>query len=39
MALKKLLADLSIISKLGTNPGIDDGLSEEQLAKVEEAAK
>lgn len=39
MALKKLLADLSIISKLGTNPGIDDGLSEEQLkAKFDEAA-
>ena len=39
MALKKLLADLSIISKLGINPGIDDGLSEEQLkAKFDEAA-
>ena len=39
MALNKLLADLSIISKLGTNPGIDDGLSEEQLkAKFDEAA-
>ena len=39
MALKKLLADLSIISKLGTNPGLDDGLSEEQLkAKFDEAA-
>ena len=39
MALKELLADLSIISKLGTNPGIDDGLSEEQLkAKFDESA-
>ena len=39
MALKKLLADLSIISKLGTNPGIDDGLSEEQIkAKFDESA-
>lgn len=39
MALKKLLKDLSIISKLGTNPGVDDGLSEEQLkAKFDEAA-
>lgn len=39
MALKKLLADLSIISKLGTNPGVDDGLSEEQIkAKFDEAA-
>lgn len=39
MALKKLLADLSIISKLGTNPGVDDGLSEEALkAKFDEAA-
>lgn len=39
MALKKLLADLAIISKLGTNPGVDDSLSEEQLkAKFDEAA-
>lgn len=39
MALKKLLADVSIISKLSTNPGLDDGLSEEQLkAKFDEAA-
>lgn len=39
MALKKLLADLSIISKLGNNPGVDDGLSEEQLkAKFDESA-
>ena len=39
MALKKLEADLSIIAKLGTNPGVDDGLGEEQLkAKFDEAA-
>ena len=39
MALKKLLADLSIISKLGNNPGVDNGLSEEQIkAKFDEAA-
>jgi hypothetical protein len=39
MALRKLEADLSIISRLGTNPGIDDGLSESELkAKFDEAA-
>ena len=39
MALKRLLPDLSIISKLGKNPGLDDGLSEEQFkAKFDEAA-
>lgn len=39
MALRKLEADLSIIAKLGTNPGVDDGLGEEQLkAKFDEAA-
>ena len=39
MSLKKLEADLEIISKLGTNPGVDDGLSEEKLkAKFDEAA-
>lgn len=39
MALRKLIADLSIISKLGTNPGVDNGLSEEQIkAKFDEAA-
>lgn len=38
MALKKLEADLAVISKLGTNPGVDDGLSEEQIkAKFDEA--
>ena len=38
MALIKLETDLNIISKLGTNPGVDDGLSEEQLkAKFDEA--
>lgn len=40
MAIKPLEADVEIISKLGTNPGIDDGLSEEQLkAKFDAAAK
>lgn len=39
MALRKLMADLSIISKLGNNPGVDNGLSEEQIkAKFDEAA-
>lgn len=39
MALKNLLADLSIISKLGDNPGVDNGLSAEQIkAKFDEAA-
>lgn len=39
MALKQLLADLSIISKLGDNPSVDDSLSAEQLkAKFDEAA-
>lgn len=39
MALNKLLTDLSIISKLGKNPGLDNGLSDEQLkAKFDEAA-
>ena len=39
MALKRLEADLSIIAKLGTNPGVDDGLGEDQLkAKFDEAA-
>lgn len=38
MALERLNDDLSVISKLGTNPGIDNGLSEEQLkAKFDEA--
>ena len=38
MALERLNDDLSVISKLGTNPGIDDGLSEERLkAKFDEA--
>lgn len=31
MALKPLEADVEVISKLGTNPGVDNGLSEEQL--------
>ena len=40
MAIKPLEADVEIISKLGTNPGVDDGLSEEQLkAKFDAAAK
>ena len=40
MAIKPLEADVEIISKLGTNPGIDDGLSEAQLkAKFDAAAK
>lgn len=39
MALKKLESDLSIIAKLSTNPGVDDGLGEEQIkAKFDEAA-
>ena len=39
MALKRLLADLSIISKLGRNPGLDDGLSEDQIKeKFDQAA-
>lgn len=39
MAINKFEADVSIISKLGTNPGVDDGLSEEQIkAKFDEAA-
>ena len=40
MAIRPLEADVEIISKLGTNPGIDDGLSEAQLkAKFDAAAK
>lgn len=40
MSIKPLEADVEIISKLGTNPGIDDGLSEAQLkAKFDAAAK
>ena len=39
MAINKLLADLNIISKLGDNPGSEDGLSAAQLkAKFDEAA-
>lgn len=39
MALKKLEASLDIISELGTNPGSDNDLNEEQLkAKFDEAA-
>ena len=39
MAFPKLNDDLYVISKLGTNPGADDGLSEEQFkAKFDEAA-
>lgn len=39
MAIKKLLADLNIISKLGDNPGSENGLSADQLkAKFDEAA-
>lgn len=39
MALKKLEASLDIISALGTNPGSDNDLNEEQLkAKFDEAA-
>lgn len=40
MTIRPLEADVEIISKLGTNPGIDDGLSEAQLkAKFDAAAK
>lgn len=39
MAINKLLADLNIISKLGDNPGSENGLSADQLkAKFDEAA-
>lgn len=39
MAIPSLTDDVEIISKLGTNPGTDNGLSEEQLkAKFDEAA-
>ena len=39
MSINKFEADVSIISKLGTNPGVDDGLGEEQIkAKFDEAA-
>lgn len=39
MAIRPLEADVEIISKLGTNPGVDNGLSEEQIkAKFDEAA-
>lgn len=38
MAIKPLEADVEIISKLGTNPGIDDGLSEAQLKEKFDAA-
>jgi hypothetical protein len=31
MALKKLEADLNFISKLGDNPGVDDGLTTEEI--------
>lgn len=39
MAIPSLMDDVEIISKLGTNPGTDNGLSEEQLkSKFDEAA-